>query len=352
MILKRKLVDLVALFIFYSGVLTILNRFVNRFKAKRAPLGRLVFPFIKTRRFANLQVLVYHRVNDERDAVFPAIPTSVFAQQIEFLRRNFNVCSLSDAVGMLQDRKLPDNTIVVTLDDGYADNFTKAFPILRKHSIPATIFLAIDAINARRPLWHDRVFRAFRKTRVDSLVDFGECRRRYSFRNEVDKRHAQQDILELFWTLPEDARDYWVDQLMIRLEVSAGFEAHDLMLTWDQIRMMQEAGLAFGSHTMTHPILSRLSHGRQSEEIFESKRVLEEQLGVPVKSFAYPVGRKQDFNASTKRLLKEAGYSCALTTIFGVNECGQDLFELRRATPWEEEIPRFALKLNYYKGFA
>ena len=341
-----------AVVLFYSGGLSVLRRIVNRFKPRRTPDGRFALPFIQRRRFGNLQILVYHRVNDERDAFFPATPTAIFAQQIEFLRRNFNVCSLDDAIQMLQEQRLPDNSIVVTLDDGYGDNFTNAFPILTTHSVPATIFLAIEPIDTRRPLWHDRVFRAFRETQVGSLVDFGQPAQRYLFNNEADKRFAQQNILKFFWELPENERAYWVDELFDRLEVTSTLEAQDLMLTWDQIRIMHQGGVSFGSHTMTHPILSRLSYERLTEEIFESKRVLEAQLGTLVNSFAYPVGRQQDFNETTKKLLLEAGYTCALTTIFGTNESGQDRFELRRASPWEQDIPRFAFKLNYYKGFS
>jgi peptidoglycan/xylan/chitin deacetylase (PgdA/CDA1 family) len=121
------------------------------------------------------------------------------------------------------------------------------------------------------------------------------------------------------------------------------------MLTWDEVKVMHQRGVSFGSHTVTHPILSKISADEAKKEIDESKRIIEEKLRIPIRSFAYPNGRKEDFSEATKILLREAGYSCALTTIFGANESDQDLLELRRATPWERDIRAFRIKLNYYK---
>jgi peptidoglycan/xylan/chitin deacetylase (PgdA/CDA1 family) len=112
---------------------------------------------------------------------------------------------------------------------------------------------------------------------------------------------------------------------------------------------MRENGMSFGSHTVTHPILSKLSVDRMRKEIQESKANIEEKLGTRITTFAYPNGTRHDFNDSTKNLLKECGYACALTTTFGTNEYQQDLFELRRATPWDQDRYSFGLRMNYYK---
>jgi peptidoglycan/xylan/chitin deacetylase (PgdA/CDA1 family) len=95
--------------------------------------------------------------------------------------------------------------------------------------------------------------------------------------------------------------------------------------------------------------LSTLSAEEARHEVQESKRILEEQLGAPVRTFAYPSGRKEDYNRAIRAILEETGYSCAVTSVFGVNEKGQDPFELRRGTPWEPALATFAMKLNWYK---
>ena len=107
---------------------------------------------------------------------------------------------------------------------------------------------------------------------------------------------------------------------------------------------MSRGGVQFGSHTATHPILSRVDRAHAEREIVDSKRRIEEQLGVPVEGFAYPNGTRADFLPETKALLRAAGYAYAVTTISGSNEPGQDVFELRRATPWDEDIFAFGLQ--------
>ena len=115
------------------------------------------------------------------------------------------------------------------------------------------------------------------------------------------------------------------------------------------MRMMHQSGIAFGAHTVTHPILSKLCISRAREEIYTSKRVIEEELRAPVRTFAYPCGREEDFNELTKSIVRDAGYMCAVTAIFGSNDSGQDVFKLRRGIPWEEDLPSFAIKLAWYK---
>jgi peptidoglycan/xylan/chitin deacetylase (PgdA/CDA1 family) len=112
---------------------------------------------------------------------------------------------------------------------------------------------------------------------------------------------------------------------------------------------MRNAGISFGSHTVTHPVLSKLSLDQVQHEIQESKKVIEESLGIPVRTFAYPSGKKNDFNPSIKALLKDAGYTCALTTQFGTNEWWPRCVRIRRATPWNQDVCTFGLRLNYYK---
>jgi len=100
---------------------------------------------------------------------------------------------------------------------------------------------------------------------------------------------------------------------------------------------------------VTHPILSRLSRESAAREIKDSLNTIETKLGSRVKSFAYPVGRAKDFDATTKALLAEAGCRCAVTMIFGSNESGADPYELRRIIPWAENPDLFALRLSYYR---
>jgi peptidoglycan/xylan/chitin deacetylase (PgdA/CDA1 family) len=293
--------------------------------------------------------LIYHRVNDEKDHFFPGIPTSVFARQMEYLASQWNVLALEEALERASRKDIPDNAIVITFDDGYRDNFVHAFPILRKLSLPATIFLVTGVIGTGRSLWHDRVFSAFRETHVPVLAGIPSENDRYDLQTLAGKLAAQSKVLRFIWSLGEDDRSRWIDRLVEELHVPDHRDASNVMLTWDEIRLMHGQGVGFGGHTVTHPILSKLPAYRAVEELQQSKAAIEHELRTTVNTFAYPIGRREDFSEDTKRFVREAGYVCALTTVPGTNTDQADPFELRRATPWDEDIAAFAFRLNYFK---
>jgi peptidoglycan/xylan/chitin deacetylase (PgdA/CDA1 family) len=345
---KGILFRLVSSVLFYSKGLKVTAYLCNRLHLQRGSVKSAAFPFIRKTIYRNVQVLAYHRVNDDHDPFFPGIYTEVFARRMSYIAANYNVLSLNEAVEMIQANDIPDNALVVTFDDGYRDNYTHAFPILKDLSIPATIFLATDAIDSKAVLWHDRVFCAFRETQCPVLANFGPEPRSYSLKTLEEKLVAQRAGLEFLWSLNDEERQFWVDCLVDRLRVCEEPTSR-AMLSWDEVRIMHRGGITFGSHTASHPILSKLSPAQLKREVSESKKTIEEKLGAPVKSFAYPVGRKQDLNVLAKTVLRETGYLCALTTIPGVNGHNQDLFELRRGGPWEVFLPGFALKLQWEK---
>jgi peptidoglycan/xylan/chitin deacetylase (PgdA/CDA1 family) len=346
---KQGILKAIAFLVFHVWATQLVSRWVNSFQLKNDKRGKPQFPFVARRRSANVQILVYHRVNDDRDSFFPAIPTSVFAKQMDYLAHDWNVCGLEDAIERIKRKEVRNNTVVVTFDDGYRDNFMNAFPILRKLSIPATIFLATDAIGSGRVLWHDRVFSAFRRTQVLFLENFANRSKRYSLATLQERVAAQQEILAFLWSVSDCERTRWMDHLVEKLEVADLKENPGLMLSWDEVRVMQKGGFSFGSHTVTHPVLSKQSIDQATEEIDASKSVIEAKLQVPVKTFAYPFGKEGHFSETIKGILKNAGYTCAVTTMFGTNDGRQDLFELRRATPWDHDVCTFGLRLNYYK---
>lgn len=346
---KQAIFNAIVFLAFRARLIKLVNQFVNGFQCRNDKLGKPQFPFVARRRSANVQILVYHRVNDEQDAFFPAIPTRVFAEQMDYLAHDWNLCGLEDAIERIKRREVRDNTVVVTFDDGYRDNYANAFPILKKLSIPATIFLATDAIGSGRLLWHDRVFSAFRSTRALFFENFVNRSRRYSLATLPERVAAQHETLEFLWSVNDGERARWIDHLVEALEVEDLTEKPGLMLSWEDVKVMHEGGVSFGSHTVTHPILSKQSIDRAREEIDASKSTIEAKLQVPVRTFAYPFGKEAHFSEAIKGILKEAGYTCAVTTLFGTNDGRQDVFELRRATPWNRDVRMFGLQLNYYK---
>jgi peptidoglycan/xylan/chitin deacetylase (PgdA/CDA1 family) len=297
----------------------------------------------------NLQILTYHRVNDERDAYFPATTIRVFELQMRYLSKNFNILRLEDAVSMMTTRNLPENSVVITFDDGYRDNYENAFPILRKYGLTATIFLTAGAIGGNGVIWHDRVFSLFRSTRRNVLEDLSGSGQIYSLANLESRLKAMHATLRWLRGLSEDGREKGIASLGQALDVDGDCREMALMLQWEDVVHLNANGISFGAHTMTHPILSKLSEARAREEILESKKLIQMQIGAPVRTFAYPNGTESDFDHTSINILKEAGFECAVTTIFGTNYCGDDPFRLKRGSPWEESLAVFAAKMNWYK---
>lgn len=347
--LKQKLLQGMAAFLLESGLLGFLNHWINRARFRLDSKEWWGYPCIRLRRLHKVQILLYHRVNDLQDPYFPGIPSRVFEQQMEFLAEHFRLCSLESALDQLDQNDVPPNLVVVTFDDGYRDNFTQAFPILKKYGVPATIFLTTGAMNDGPCLWFDRVFEAFRETKERALYGYGIPKRDYTLVTQDQKLSALTSVLKFLRSVGEDDKWTWVRILCDRLRVEEKVVCPGLMLRWEDVRLMARNGISFGAHTVHHPILTRVTAQQLREEVVHSKTAIERELGRSVTSFAYPNGAAEDFDESTKQVLREAGYRCAVTTIRGTNDERRDRFELRRGTPWDHDVAMFALRLNYYR---
>jgi peptidoglycan/xylan/chitin deacetylase (PgdA/CDA1 family) len=305
-------------------------------------------PFLVKRHGGALQVLIYHRVNDERDPIFPATPIQAFTRQMVHVSRHYRVLPLEEAVERLRRSDLPPRALVVTFDDGYRDNFLHAWPILKANGLSATFFVATGAIGTGVPLWHDRVFAAFRLTQETSLCWEWDNACVWPLTTIEQRSSALSQVLKSLWAMSPSERDEAIASLFSQLKV-AGWNSEGLMMSWSDVRSMAQEGASFGAHTVTHPILSRMRHDEAVQEILQSKQILEAHLGTSVSAFAYPVGRVQDYTEKLRAGMSDLGFQCALTTVAGTNEVGQDPFSMKRATPWEPDIGRFAVRLALFK---
>jgi len=287
----------------------------------------------------SLTVLNYHRVNDPNKENFDSFRPNVsaspiaFKQQMEYLSKWFNVVSISDVVEWLHAKKsLPNYAALITFDDGYLDNYTYAYPILREYNFPAIIFLASGHIGTNTPFFWDLATYCFFYTTQDCVI-FPDGSER-SWKNEQEKKSISIAWVESMKTLSNEEKQKWVDELPIKLNISIPHNYFkNLMVNWDQVREMSSNGIDFGGHTITHPILSRISHEQARLEIEGSKSRIELETGKPVLGFAYPNGMKQDINAEIEALVIKAGYQAAFTLLNGptsLREVKKNPFAIRR----------------------
>lgn len=201
-----------------------------------------------------LTILTYHRISND---IVPdeTVTPEEFEKQLRYIKENFQVISLEEAVEHLQsDIEKLSGSIVITFDDGYSDNYHNAYPLLTMYNVPATIFLISDFINDRGGKY----------------------------------------------------------------------------LSFSHIHEMKEKNISFGSHTVSHRILTNLTDGEITREIRGSKETLESQLGQKINSFAYPVGSQLDFNDEIMKTVEASGYAFACSNIYGTNTDNADIFSLKR----------------------
>jgi peptidoglycan/xylan/chitin deacetylase (PgdA/CDA1 family) len=292
-------------------------------------------------------ILTFHRVNNDDDPFMPSLPTSVFAARMSHIARHYRVLTVEELAERLQEGRVPRNALGLTFDDGYRDNLTHAAPILKRLGLPATAFLVTGHIDTPQALWFDRLAMAF-KTATTRRVALGNGH--LLSLGTVGERLAGLDAaLDHLKHVSDDERSGSIERLIAALR-SNPERPKRLMLSWDEVDALRGLGFSIGAHTVTHPILSRLAPDRAWDEIHGSKIAIEKALGDPVRAFAYPNGGPDDYNETVTCLVRDAGFTCALTTRRGLNDTDTPVLELRRGGPWEHHLPTFALKLAYYSA--
>jgi len=271
-----------------------------------------------------VRILAYHRFGEDY------VSREFLEDQIKYLKKHFCPIGLELFIEFLCRRAvLKANSVVLTVDDGYQDFYRLAFPILRKYEFPATVFLTTEFIDKRIWLWHDILNFGIKNT---ANTDFTLDGRVFDLTNQQGKIKLKSHLDGVCTSVSTTERDELINQVLKELGVRVPEQptSEYSPLTWNQILEMSRNGISFGSHTCTHPILSKLPTEEALYEIGGSKKRLEEVLQREVLSFCYPNGKEGDFNEKVKLMVKEAGFTCAMSLIYGMNSLGSDPYELRR----------------------
>jgi peptidoglycan/xylan/chitin deacetylase (PgdA/CDA1 family) len=279
----------------------------------------------------SVSILMYHGVTCEPLTVpnWCQLAVDEFERQMEFLSAEYQVLPLREVIGRLEGgRVLPDHTACITFDDGFRNVSTTAFPVLRRLGLAATVFLVTESLETAQPAWPDRLFFNLAST-PRTTIDYGgrefplqECRQRFQAYGAI-----AGDLKKVDNAVREDRMADLIDRLgKHEVPRNSAFAP----MRWDEVEGLSASGIVdFGSHTHTHPILSRCPVSRQVEELRRSRDILRDHLG-RADLFAYPNGTSEDFTPDTKRILEDLGYRCGLATISGLNHPRSDRFEWHR----------------------
>jgi peptidoglycan/xylan/chitin deacetylase (PgdA/CDA1 family) len=320
--MRERLREFVAASFYYSGLINLVLRWQARSKKQ-------------------LIVLNYHRAEGNLEA------------QMRYLSRHYRILHLEQALEELyatqpvaqSGKKKHDSRIplVLTFDDGYLDNYTQALPLAQKFQVPITIFIIPGYVESGQYFWWMATKYLLKQVKGSKVKFDGEI---YQLVDPIEKQKLIKVIdkhLRYASTIIE--RETFLSKLQQELDVTlptrrmGGDDEDVLPMTWEQIHEMEATGLvSFGAHTMNHPVLSALSDKDELlYEVGESRVLLEQNLGHPVRTFAYPIGKPQHYGDQGVQAVKSSGFSWAVTTIEDVNTEQTDPFLVRRL-PGDETL--------------
>ncbi len=314
----RKIIKFTASFlIFYTGIGHVYLRYVYP--------RRKTFPVV---------IINYHRFVKDLNNVIDADPAYThhiddFKKELGFLKKYFDIVSLDQAVETLKQRQcFVKPTVAITVDDGFADNYELLFPVIRQENVPITIFLIDGFIGTNQKAWFDQLASIIKNTNHTALKVQTPVARTYSLNSLTEKRKAYLDLSTMMKDMSEKDRKDTLDHVKGHLDRQG--DDRPVMLSWEQVKTMSEQGVAFGSHTCTHPILTSVPVNDAKSEILQSKKSIEQKLGMAVKHFAFPNGRPRDFNDELRQYCQEIGFKSISSCEKGCNFRALDVWSLKR----------------------
>ncbi|AOY81435.1 MULTISPECIES: polysaccharide deacetylase family protein [Moorena] len=294
---------------------------------------------LKNKILPGVLILMYHRVAEvDSDPWSLCVTPEHFAEHLEVLRKHHYPLSLQQLTQTIRDHQTIKRSVVITFDDGYADNFYNAKPLLKRYDIPATVFVTTGGIGHRREFWWDELDRLLLQPGILPEIlqlningstytwELGEAAyysqadyhfyRHWSASGIEDPslRHTlYRSLYELLYPLSSHKREKVLEAIRVWANAEPIGRSTHRSMSREELLDLEEGGLIeVGAHTVTHPFLSKLPVALQQDEIEQSKHYIEEILGHPVTSFSYPHG---DYTADTISIIQEAGFTCACCSV-------------------------------------
>jgi peptidoglycan/xylan/chitin deacetylase (PgdA/CDA1 family) len=299
-------------------------------------------------------IINHHRIGYEASTrfdrkLFSSSPEN-FDAQLTYLKKLGPIVACDELEQIVTSgQPLKHFYIVITFDDGYLDNYTSAFDILRSHGTSAAFFIVPLYAGTNFVPWWDEIAYLVRNTQRQRLaltvpvpfeITLGE-----------DREPAIVVVLRHY----KRRDNHEVEQFMAELRTQAGCAIPATgrrFLNWEEARAMQAAGMTIGSHTATHRILSQLTPEEQTVELTQSKQEIEKHLGTDVSTLAYPVGTINAFDETTKRIALDCGYRMCFSFYNGINNTANlNVADLRRTSvAMDDQLFRFEVLSNAKMG--
>jgi len=287
----------------------------------------------------NAVVLMYHRVlpAEVREESFSysgiIVSPETFETHIQFLEKHFNIVNCNQFTDHITENKpFKNNTCLITFDDGWADNYHHAYPILAKYQTPATIFIPVDYISSNNLFWQEsmghtiyQLLRSSHSAATQAIASLGLTE--LSSLPEAQQKERIMDFVRVQKKRSYDEIDTLQHKLNKALEGQSISQQSDRYLNWPQINEMANNGVTFDSHACSHKILTRLSQHEISEELSRAKHVIEEKTYRKVLTIAYPNG---DCDNTVESIANACEYKVGFTTRCGTANHNSSAFTINR----------------------
>lgn len=309
--------------------------------------------------YGNCAVLLYHRVIAlETDPQLLAVDPDHFDEHLGLLKKKYRVLTVDEFDRhLIGQMKFPKNSVLLTFDDGYADNHQIARPILEKHGLQALFYISSGYMGAEREYWWDELERLLLLNKqLPRELNYAKGRIRMSWRSEkkLDARVIGMEyerMLAIMRSVPSADRDIALDELAEQLNASPTRKTH-LPMSVEELRgFAASPSVVIGAHTAYHPSLAAQSEEEQRQEIFNSKRELEQMIGKEVPYFSFPFGTPVDFNETTLKLVQEAGFAHVAANYPNIVHARSPRFEFPRFLVRNWTIAEFEKQVTaFFRG--
>lgn len=307
--------------------------------------------FIYARRW-KIKIILYHNIEripgDVLSRFDISLSPAAFEKHLKFFRKYYNVISLNELVDRLNKGMRIPNALVITFDDGFLSFKEHAIPIIEEHNVSVTMFLTTSVIDNKKLIW--RHLFAFLISKYGE-VEIVEHINSYLVQNKIIAvgKIANGDVnYWLYRNYHKEIVDGIINSLLIKYGIQEAELAKSLQLylSRENIRKAPEHLITFGSHSVYHPVFSKLRNTEMEQELLDSYEFLKQNLGVDRFAFAYPFGMDTDHSEESDRPIRECpGYFCSLK-VGGENSWRTSAFDLKRTDVHTSTIPKLFVEIE------
>ncbi|HZS12759.1 MAG TPA: polysaccharide deacetylase family protein [Nitrospirales bacterium] len=299
-------------------------------------------------------ILIYHRVaNLPRDPWRLAVSPEKFEEQLQIIKTLTTPMPLRTFRTLAAANRLPPRAMAMTFDDGYRESLHAIKPLLERYDVPATFFVTSGYLDGHAEFWWDQLEQIVSSQADPTAVLDAIGHRDTAPANASPGLDASTAVCRTLWTriytLSPAERTATLDKWAASVGTTLDIRDTHRCVTPEELYRLDAGGLTtIGGHTVSHPPLATLDVRRQSLEISQGKKDLEDIVDHPITSFAYPIGRASDFTEDTVQLVREHGFQLACTTSARPVTFPVDDLRLPRVALHDLEADRFEEALMWW----